>query len=75
VVPKPHDAEVKESYLMSPEEVIKALLQNEFKTNPGAVMMDFFIRHGLITADNERDYAEISMRLHRTLPFATSRRL
>ena len=35
-------------------------------------MIDFFIRHGITSADNERDSAEINMRLHRTLPFRHS---
>ncbi|KAH7013425.1 NUDIX hydrolase domain-like protein [Ilyonectria destructans] len=75
VIPKPHDDEVKEFYLMTPDEIKTALLRKEFKTNSAAVMIDFFIRHGIITADNERDYTEMSMRLHRTLPFATAPRL
>lgn len=75
VVPKPHDDEVKEFYLMTPDEVKTALLNKEFKTNSAAAMIDFFIRHGIITADNEVDYPELSMRLHRTLPFSTAPRL
>lgn len=75
IVPKPHDDEVKEFYLMTIDEVKTALLREEFKTNSAAVMIDFFIRHGIITADSERDYPEMSMRLHRTLPFATAPRL
>ena len=75
VIPQPHDDEVKEFYLMTPDEVKTALLRQEFKTNSAAVMIDFFIRHGIITADTERDYSEMNMRLHRTLPFATAPRL
>ncbi|KAK7418164.1 hypothetical protein QQX98_004139 [Neonectria punicea] len=75
IIPKPHDDEVKEFYLMTPDEIKKALLRKEFKTNSAAVMIDFFIRHGIITAENERDYPEMNMRLHRTLPFATAPRL
>ncbi|KAL1854327.1 hypothetical protein Daus18300_011513 [Diaporthe australafricana] len=75
VVPKPHDDEVKEFYLLTPGEVKAALLREEFKSNSAAVMVDFFIRHGIISADNERNYTEMNMRLHRTLPFATAPRL
>ncbi|KAI0097284.1 thiamine pyrophosphokinase-related protein-like protein [Nemania sp. FL0031] len=32
-------------------------------------VIDFFIRHGIISEENERDFVEISMRLHRTLEF------
>ena len=74
VIPKPHDDEVKEFYLMTPDQVKKALLQQEFKTNSAAVMIDFLIRHGFVTAVEERDYPEMNMRLHRTLPFATAPR-
>lgn len=56
VVPKPHDDEVKEFYLLTPDEVKAALHRNEFKTNSAAVMVDFFIRRGIITADDEPDY-------------------
>ncbi|KAK3357824.1 NUDIX hydrolase domain-like protein [Lasiosphaeria hispida] len=75
VIPKPHDDEVKSFCLMTPEEVKEALLKKEFKTNSAAVFIDFFIRHGLITADDEVNYTEMNMRLHRTLPFATAPRL
>lgn len=75
IIPKPHDDEVKDFYLMTPDDVKEALMKKEFKTNSAAVMIDFFIRHGFITADDERDYTEMSMHLHRTLPFATAPRL
>jgi hypothetical protein len=34
-------------------------------------LVDFLIRHGIITPENEPDFVEISMRLHRRLPFRT----
>lgn len=75
VIPRPHDDEVQEFYLMTVDEIKAALLRNDFKTNSAAVMIDFFIRHGIISADSESDYTEMNMRLHRTLPFATAPRL
>ncbi|KAK6087435.1 NUDIX domain-containing protein [Seiridium cupressi] len=72
VVPKPQDNEVEGFYLMSVDEVKRALLREEFKTNCASVMIDFFIRHGIITEDNEPDYLEIVTRLHRPLPVPTS---
>lgn len=60
---------------MTIDEVKTALLRREFKTNSAAVMIEFFIRHGVVTAENERDSTEINMRLHRTLPFKTAPRL
>lgn len=72
LVPKPQDGEVKEFYLLSPEEITDRLSRGEFKTNSAVVMVDFFIRHGIITPDNERDYVEIITRMHRQLPFPTT---
>lgn len=75
VVLKPNDDEVESFSLMTPEEVKAALLKKEFKTNSAAVFIDVFIRHGIVTADDEVDYTEMCMRLHRKLPFATAPRL
>jgi len=72
IIPKPHDDEVKEFYLWDVATVKAALLRGEFKTNCALIMVDFFMRHGIITADNEKDYVEIAMRMHRRLPFPTA---
>ncbi|KAI1849296.1 hypothetical protein JX265_012143 [Neoarthrinium moseri] len=72
VVPQPQDEEVEAFYLMSVDEVKDALLREEFKTNCASVMIDFFVRHGIINDDNEPDYLEIVTRLHRPLPVPTS---
>ena len=72
VKPVPKDGEVQDFYLMSVEEVKEALLAGEFKTNSAVVMIDFFVRHGILTEENERDYVEIVARMHRRLPFPTS---
>ena len=65
------DEEVKEFYFMTIDEVKEGLANAEFKTNSALVMIDFFIRHGIITAENEEKYAEIIARLHRRLPLPT----
>ncbi|CAJ2512918.1 Uu.00g010370.m01.CDS01 [Anthostomella pinea] len=72
VVLKPQDDEVEEFYLLDVRQVKEALLREEFKTNCAPVMIDFFVRHGIITDDNEADYLEIVTRLHRPLPVPTS---
>lgn len=69
VVPKPNDSEVEEFYLWSVEEVQEAMAKGEFKPNCAMVMMDFFIRHGILTLENEKNYEEIKQRLHRKLEF------
>ena len=69
IKPKPHDEEVKDFYCMSVKEVQAALLRKEFKPDSAAVLVDFLMRHSIITPDNEPDYVGISMHLHRRLPF------
>lgn len=68
IIPRPQDDEVEDFYLWDLEQVKKAMNDREFKTNCSAVMIDFFIRHGIITDESEEDYLEILTRLHRKLP-------
>ncbi len=72
IIPKPGDNEVEDFYLWTVDEVKSALAGGQFKPNCAAVLLDFFIRHGILTAENEKDYMEIVSRLHRKLPFPTS---
>ncbi|KAI1810020.1 hypothetical protein GGS20DRAFT_580229 [Poronia punctata] len=69
VVPKPHDGEVGNYTLMSVGDVQAALLNNEFKPDAAVVVVDFLIRHGIVTADNEPNYIRINEHIHRRLPF------
>ncbi|KAF1945239.1 thiamine pyrophosphokinase-related protein-like protein [Clathrospora elynae] len=71
VMPKPGDDEVEEFYLWSVEEVQDAMRKGEFKPNCALVALDFLVRHGILTSENERDYIEIVSRLHRKLEFPT----
>lgn len=71
VIPRPHDDEVSDFSLMGVEEVRDALLKGEFKPDSGAVVVEFLVRHGVITPENEPNFVEINMRLHRRLPFRT----
>ena len=71
VIPRPHDDEVDCFYSMSVEELKAALLRGEFKPDSAAILVHFLIIHGIVTAENEKDYVEINMRLHRMLPFRT----
>lgn len=68
---KPVDGDIEAFTLMNVQQVQSALRKGEFKPSCAMVMLDFLIRHGLITAENEPDYQEIVSRLHRRLPFRT----
>ena len=72
VVPKPCDDEVESFQLWNVELVQQALARGEFKPNCAVVLLDFFVRHGVLTPENEKDYVEIISRMHRKLPFPTS---
>lgn len=72
VVPKPGDNEVEAFYLWTVDEVKNALADGQFKPNCAVVLLDFFIRHGILRAENEPHYLEIASRIHRRLPFPTS---
>ena len=69
VVPKPSDDEVESFELLDINEVQKRLRNGEFKPNCALVLIDFFVRHGILTAENEPDYVEIVARLHRRFEF------
>ena len=70
--PKPNDDEVEEFYLWTVEDVRAQLGEGNFKPNCALVLIDFFIRHSLVTPEQEPHYAEIVARLHRRLPFPTT---
>lgn len=67
--PRPSDNEVAEFYLMTIPEVKQKLLNGEFKYNCGLVLVDFFIRHGIVNAENEPNYLEIIEHCHRQLNY------
>ncbi|PKS04969.1 hypothetical protein jhhlp_008335 [Lomentospora prolificans] len=69
---KPQDEEVEYFMLMSVDEVRNAMLEYKFKPNCCLVMVDFFVRHGIMTDENEEDYLELITRLRRTLPVPVS---
>ncbi|KAA8900504.1 NUDIX hydrolase domain-like protein [Sphaerosporella brunnea] len=69
VVPAPCDDEVQDFHLMPLDEVKEELAKGSFKPNCAYVLIDFFVRHGIITPANEPNYIEIVSRLHRELEF------
>lgn len=66
---KPVEDDIQGFNLMGLDEVVHALREGDFKPSCAMVMLDFLIRHGIITAENEARYEEIVSRLHRRLPF------
>lgn len=71
IIPHPVDHEAEDFRLMGMDEVVSRMRNGEFKYNCAGVLIDFFIRHGLLTPEDEPDYIEIMNRLHRKLPFPT----
>jgi 8-oxo-dGTP pyrophosphatase MutT (NUDIX family) len=69
VIPKPGDDEAIDFQLLSVKEIQQALAEGRFKPNCAHLLLEFFVRHGIITAANEPDYIEIVARLHRRLEF------
>ena len=69
MTPRTNDGEAEKFMLWSVEELREAMMTGRFKTNCALVLIDFFIRHGLIVPERERDYIEIVSRLHRNLEF------
>lgn len=70
IVPKPSDDEVAGFELMTVEQVKEALGNREFKPNCAVVLIDFFVRHGIITSE-DKGYIQICARLHRKFEFPT----
>jgi len=71
IVPAPCDDEVAGFELKTVEEVKEAMRNGEFKPNCAMVLLDFFVRHGFLTAENDEGYIEIVARLHRKFEFPT----
>ena len=70
VVLEPGDDEVEEFYLWDVDKVKEAMARGEFKPNCAAVVLDFFVRHSILTCETD-NYIEIIARLHRKLEFPT----
>lgn len=68
MVPQPRDSEVEGFTLYTIEEVLNALKEGWFKPNSGIVIVEFLIRHGILS-EQRQDYADILLHLHRKLEF------
>jgi len=60
----PRDGEVESFKLMSVDEIVPRMHAGEFKPNCALVLIDFLVRHGYLTPENEPRYVEINQRLH-----------
>ncbi|KAG0143111.1 hypothetical protein CROQUDRAFT_66524 [Cronartium quercuum f. sp. fusiforme G11] len=58
-IPKPCDGEATDFRLLSLQETQDSIMAGEWKPNCAAVMIDFFIRHGFLTPENEPEYLQL----------------
>ncbi|KAJ2839951.1 hypothetical protein FBU31_000595 [Coemansia sp. 'formosensis'] len=72
-VPVPTDGEVDSFLHLALDEAVDRLKQGQFKPNCAVCVVDFLIRHGYLTPDNEPDYLAIVDNLHRPLPHPAPR--
>ncbi|PHH67596.1 hypothetical protein CDD82_1296 [Ophiocordyceps australis] len=70
--PRPADDEVECFLPMTPADVRARMARGEFKPNVCSVMVDFMLRHGLVTPEGETDYVQVCTRLRRSLPMPTA---
>jgi 8-oxo-dGTP pyrophosphatase MutT (NUDIX family) len=68
---KPVDGDVEGFALVGLAEVLDRVKNGEFKPISALVVIDFLVRWGMLTPENEESYAEVVARLHRKLPFPT----
>lgn len=71
VTPTPNDGEVDSFNLLTLQQTVDALVKGEFKPNCALIMVDFLVRHGYITTENEPNFLQLVTRMHRLLPFPT----
>lgn len=64
IVPTPANSDVKEFRLMSVKEVTEALVHGEFNFR-AMTWIAYFVRHGIVNANNEANLEEVRARLHR----------
>lgn len=69
MVPEPKDGEVDYFALCTVDEVQRDMAVGLFKPNCALVLVDFFLRHGILTPDNEPCFDELKQRVHRKMPF------
>ncbi|SCV99326.1 LAFE_0A00694g1_1 [Lachancea fermentati] len=71
IIPQPNDGEVESFQLLSLQETVTALKNGEFKPNCALITVEFLMRQGYITPENEPNYLRMMTKMHRSLPFPT----
>ena len=69
MVSKPCDGEVEEFSLKTLAEVQNALAAGEIEWNCAMIWMAYFIRHGIVNAENEPNLGKICSQQNRKLDF------
>jgi 8-oxo-dGTP pyrophosphatase MutT (NUDIX family) len=67
----PGEAAVQEIVLINVEQMKEALAKGEFAPLTGCLILDFFVRHGILTFENEPNYISIASRMHKALNMET----
>jgi len=67
----PGEAAVQEIVLLNVEQMEEALAKGEFAPLTGCLILDFFVRHGILTFENEPNYISIASRMHKPLNMET----
>ncbi|XP_023019014.1 uncharacterized protein [Leptinotarsa decemlineata] len=63
-VPENADGEVEAFELVPAHQCLEKILAEDFKTTSTPVALDFLIRHGVVTAENEQEYLKVIELLH-----------
>ncbi|CCM02032.1 uncharacterized protein FIBRA_04108 [Fibroporia radiculosa] len=63
-IPKPLDDEVESFELLPLEEIVQRIRHGLFKANTALVILDFMVRQGYLTPDDEPDYHDILTHMH-----------
>lgn len=69
LIPEPNDGEVESFSLCTVDEVRQQLAAGRWKPNCAVIILDFFVRRGILTPENEPHFDEIETRLRRKMPF------
>ncbi|PWN29688.1 hypothetical protein BDZ90DRAFT_209408, partial [Jaminaea rosea] len=64
---RPEDGEAEDFRLMEVDEVLQRMGKGEFKPNCALVVIDFLVRHGIVTVQEEPRYMEVVALLHNDL--------